>query len=165
MPVLFDKISFGYLFGVMFFFLVVLAGLSSGIGYLEAVASTFADLWGWSRRTSTWFTLGLMFLMGIPSILAYGPWRDVLLYGRNCFEMADYLSGNILMPVGALLISPSTRPTSGSSTGSWTKPTSAQTAACGSRGAGNPSWSSSFRRPWAPSWSREYDLLAKRQGL
>jgi len=39
----------------MFFFLLVLAGLTSGIGYLEAVASTLADLFRMSRKTSTGF--------------------------------------------------------------------------------------------------------------
>jgi len=105
MPVLFAKIPLGRFFGIMFFFLVVLAGLTSGIGYLEAVASTFADLFRLSRKSSTWMTLGLMLFLGFPSILSQGPWSDVTFFGKNCFALADYVSGNILMPAGALLIS------------------------------------------------------------
>jgi len=105
MPVLFAKIPMGRFFGIMFFFLVVLAGLTSGIGYLEAVASTLADLFRMSRKTSTWFTLALIFILGVPSILSQGPWKDVMIFGRNCFDLADYISGNILMPLGALMIS------------------------------------------------------------
>ena len=105
MPVLFARIPFGWLFGTMFFFLVVLAGLSSGIGYLEAVAATFAEIFGLTRKVSTWATLALMFVLGIPSVLSFGPWQDVLIFGKDSFAFADYLSGNILMPIGALGIS------------------------------------------------------------
>ncbi|MDD2389501.1 MAG: hypothetical protein PHP23_07205 [Desulfobacterales bacterium] len=28
-----------------------------------------------------------------------------MIFGRSCFDLADYISGNILMPLGALMIS------------------------------------------------------------
>ncbi len=35
--------------------------------------------------------------------MAYGSWSDILIGGRNFFDFADYLSGNIMMPLGALI--------------------------------------------------------------
>lgn len=104
MPVIFGQLPGGSIFASMFFFLVVLAGLTSGMGYLEAPAATFSELFGISRKKSVWGILAIMYILGIPSILSQGPWSHILIFGKNFFDLADYISGNVMMPVDALLI-------------------------------------------------------------
>lgn len=105
MPNLFAQMTGGRIFGIMFFFLVVIAGLTSGMGYLEAVAVCISEIFNIDRKKSTLVALGTILLMSILPILSYGPLKDVLIGGRNFFDLADFLSGNVLMPVGALIIS------------------------------------------------------------
>ncbi|NLL37021.1 MAG: sodium-dependent transporter [Fretibacterium sp.] len=108
LPIIFGQMPGGRLWGTMFFFLAALAGFTSGIGYLEAPAASFAELFGISRKKSTWGCLIIMFLLGIPAIYSLGgesmlptiPIKDKAL---SLFDFADYLSGNIMMPVTALL--------------------------------------------------------------
>ena len=104
MPVIFGSLPGGTIWAAMFFFLVVLAGLTSGMGYLEAPAATFAEVCGISRAKAVWTILAIMFVLGIPSILSQGPWADVKFFGKNFFDLADYISGNVMMPIDALLV-------------------------------------------------------------
>ena len=107
LPIIFGQMPGGHFWGSMFFFLAALAGFTSGIGYLEAPAASFSEYFGISRKKSTWGCLAIMFLLGIPSILSLSPesvWSTYKIKGMGIFDFADYLSGNIMMPVDALLV-------------------------------------------------------------
>ena len=56
------------------------------------------------RRTAAiTIVLAAIFIFGnIPSILSYGPWKDVSVFGKNIFDAFDYISGNILFMLTAL---------------------------------------------------------------
>lgn len=102
---LFNKLPLGSLFGGMFFLLVFFAALSSAIGYLEPIVMTGTELFKLSRKNAVWISLIAIFIVGYPTILAQGSWSNILIGGRNFFDFADYVSGNIAMPLGALLLS------------------------------------------------------------
>ncbi|MCF6462641.1 sodium-dependent transporter [Clostridium sp. Cult1] len=101
---LFNQMPAGALFGGMFFLLVFFAALSSALGYLEPIVMTCTELFKIDRKKSVWLSLIIIFIVGFPTILAHGPWSDILVGGRNLFDFADYLSGNIMMPLGALVL-------------------------------------------------------------
>ena len=100
---LFNQMPAGGLFGGMFFLLILFAALSSALGYLEPVVMTCTELFNMDRKKAVWLSLIVIFIVGFPTILAQGPWSHILIGGRNFFDFADYLSGNIMMPLGALL--------------------------------------------------------------
>lgn len=102
---LFDKLPLGIVFGSMFFILIFFAALSSALGYLEPVVMTISELGKIDRKKSVWIALIAIFIVGFPTILAQGSWSDVLIGGRNFFDFADYISGNVMMPLGALVLS------------------------------------------------------------
>ena len=101
---LFSHLPLGSLFGGMFFLLVFFAALSSALGYLEPVVMTCTELFKIDRKKAVWLSLIVIFIVGFPTIMAQGPWADILIGGRNFFDFADYLSGNIMMPLGALVV-------------------------------------------------------------
>ena len=102
---LFNQLPLGNLFGAMFFLLVFFAALSSALGYLEPIVTTATELFKMNRKKAVWLCLALIFIVGFPTIMAQGPWSDILINGMNFFDFADYLSGNIMMPLGALVLS------------------------------------------------------------
>lgn len=101
---LFDKLPLGALFGTLFFILLFFAATSSALGYLEPIVMTISELGKIDRKKSVWIALAAIFIVGFPTIMAQGPWADILIGGRNFFDFADYLSGNIMMPLGALVL-------------------------------------------------------------
>jgi len=104
-PHLFDLIPFGTFFGLVFFFLVIIAGLTTGVGLVEAVVVNVAEVFNLKRQKSIIITMIVLFLLAIPSILSQGPWAHIKLLGMGIFEFIDYVSGNILLTLGGLLIS------------------------------------------------------------
>ena len=105
MAALFARLPGGDALGGAFFFLVFIAGLTSGLALLEALTSTTMESFGWGRRRALWTTLGTVFLAGIPIALGFGPWAGVELFGRGLFGLADYVSGNLFLTLGGLALS------------------------------------------------------------
>ncbi len=101
---LFSQMPGGAFFGAMFFLLIFFAALSSALGYLEPLVLTATEELKMDRKKGVWISLLLIFIVGFPTILAQGPWSHILIGGRNLFDFADFLSGNILMTIDALLI-------------------------------------------------------------
>ena len=101
---LFTKIQAGNLFGGLFFFLVLIAAISSGIGLLEAIVSHLIDSMNISRKKATMGCLAVLFLMSVPVIMSLGPWADVKIFGKDYFSLIDFISGNILLTLGGLAI-------------------------------------------------------------
>ena len=106
MPVLFTKIPLGNIFGGMFFLLISIAGFTSALGYLEGVVTVVEEEFNMGRKKAVWLPLGLMFLLSIPCSMSLAPGglSEISIMGMNLFDFADYLSGNILMPINSLLI-------------------------------------------------------------
>lgn len=101
---LFSNLPAGIFFGVIFYLLIFFAAITSAIGYLEPIVMTCTELFNFKRITAVLLSLTLIFLAGLPMIKAHGSWSEILIGGKNFFEFADYLSGNILMPLGALIL-------------------------------------------------------------
>ena len=101
---LFAEIPGGNLLGAAFYFLILLAGLTSGIGLLEAVVATVMDLRGVPRKTAVILTLVIVALMCIIPLLSKGSWADARLFGKDGFQLVDFISGNFLLPLGALML-------------------------------------------------------------
>ena len=43
-------------------------------------------------------------VLGIGTVLSFNLWADLTLFGRTFFDSVDYLSQNIMLPLGGLLI-------------------------------------------------------------
>lgn len=105
LPIVFTKMTGGYVFSILFFLLLSIAALTSAISLLEVVIAYFVDEKGWKRHNAV-LTFGFVaFLVGIPSALSFNLISDNTIFGLNFFGLADYLASNILLPVGGLFIS------------------------------------------------------------
>ncbi|WP_215491845.1 sodium-dependent transporter [Fenollaria sporofastidiosus] len=100
----FMHLPFGRFFGVLFFLLMFFAALSSALGYLEPVSSSFSELLKISRKKGVVYALASIFIVGLLTIFGQNILKDVTILGRNMFDFADFLSGNILMPLGAIAL-------------------------------------------------------------
>jgi len=104
LPAVFARMPGGMLFAVLFFGLLSIAALTSAISLLEVITSYFVDEKDMERHRVVILAGAFTFLVGVPSSLSFGAMNDVHLFGLNFFDMMDYLSANILLPLGGLLI-------------------------------------------------------------
>ena len=104
LPSVFEQMALGNIFLLIFLILFLFATLTSAFSLLEIVVASISKGKGGRNRLS-WMIGTLVFIVGIPSALSYGVLSDVTILGKSIFDSADFLVSNILMPIGALLIS------------------------------------------------------------
>ena len=105
LPVAFGQMSGGWFWGTLFFFLVVLAALSSAISLIEPAVSWVEQNWRISRVKATGLLGALVWLLGIGTVLSFNVWADVhFLPGKTFFDSLDFITANIMLPLGGMLI-------------------------------------------------------------
>ncbi len=104
LPAVFSSIPHGGIFSTLFFFLLSIAALTSTISILEMLVSSIMDETRLSRHHIVIGASALVFVLGIPSALSFGGWSHIGLWNLNIFDVMDYLSANILLPLGGMLV-------------------------------------------------------------
>jgi neurotransmitter:Na+ symporter, NSS family len=104
LPLVFNQIPGGNVLTILFFLLLTIAALTSAISLLEVMVSYATDELNWTRKRATIIMAAIAFVVGVPSALSSGLWKDVEIFGLTFFRLADYLTANILLPLGGILI-------------------------------------------------------------
>jgi neurotransmitter:Na+ symporter, NSS family len=104
LPVGFAQMPGGYVFSVLFFLMLAVAGITSMVGLVEAVNSWLEDRFEMPRHHSALLVVGSIAVLSILSILSYNVMDHWTFNGKNFNDSMDYFSNQILLPVGGLLI-------------------------------------------------------------
>jgi NSS family neurotransmitter:Na+ symporter len=104
LPLLFQRMEGGPIFGVAFFICLYLAALAASIGLLENVVSNLIDKFKYTRAQAGWGAGGVAFVLGIFPALASSVFRDFTFQGRNLLGLLDDVIINWLLPLAALAI-------------------------------------------------------------
>ena len=105
LPSIFLDMKFGQVWSVLFFVLLFLASLTSTISMSEISIAYFTEERHMSRRNATLLNTAIAMLFGTLSALSFGPLRHMTVCGRGVFDLLDYLSSTILLPLGGMIIS------------------------------------------------------------
>ena len=105
LPAVFNQMPFGMLFFIAFLILFLFAALTSAFSMIEIIVSTLTKNNPSKRKKFTWLIGMAIFIVGIPSSLSYGIMADVKFFDKTVFDLVDFAASNVLMPLGALLIS------------------------------------------------------------
>ena len=111
LPLAFAQMPLGTLAAFGFFVLLFVAALASAISMLELVVAMLMRRFGLPRVSATAAAAGACFLLGIPTVLSFNVWAHWHPLGRltgletaTVFDLLDYLTSNILLPVGGLAL-------------------------------------------------------------
>jgi len=103
LPMVFQQIPGGYIFGILFFILLGIAAVSSAISLLEAPVSYLVEEKSFSRKKATLLVSIVAFLIGIPCALSFSSLSEIKwFFNRNFFDFMDYISSNIFLTLGGL---------------------------------------------------------------
>ncbi|MEC0272016.1 MULTISPECIES: sodium-dependent transporter [Peribacillus] len=105
LPAVFNEMALGGIFMFIFFILLLFATLTTAFSILEIVVAAMIKGDSAKRKKASWIAGITVFLIGIPSALSFGVLSDVKIFNLSIFDLADYLTSNIALPVGALFIS------------------------------------------------------------
>lgn len=104
-PSIFSSMPYGQLLVILFFILFFFAALSTAFSLLEIIVAAFIKGDSVKRQKSSWMFAFLVLLMGVPSALSFGVIENWSFFGMSFFDAVDYTVSNILIPIGAFLIS------------------------------------------------------------
>jgi NSS family neurotransmitter:Na+ symporter len=104
-PLIFSQMPLGGLFTMLFFVLTAIATIGAMVSILEVPVAWIIETGRLGRRGAAILTGGLMFALGVPATLSQNPLlAEVKLFGKTFFDLFDFLSSNVLLPVGGLAI-------------------------------------------------------------
>jgi NSS family neurotransmitter:Na+ symporter len=90
--------------GIIFFFLLSAAAVTSMISLLEVPVAYAANRLHYARPAATWTIAGAIFILGIPSALSYGILSSLQVAGLPLLDGIDQAVSNFLLPAGGLVI-------------------------------------------------------------
>ena len=97
----------GSALGFMFFISLLFAGITSAVSMIEPAVRYFEDEKGISRIKSSALLGVLVFGLGVLCVLSfYEPTKESFaIFGKSIFDILDYATSNVLMPLGVLFFS------------------------------------------------------------
>ncbi|MEX0951995.1 MAG: sodium-dependent transporter [Gammaproteobacteria bacterium] len=103
LPIAFGQMPYGGLFATLFFVLLMFAAWTSSISLLEPAVAWLAENRGIKRINASILTGIVAWVMGIGSLLSFNHWSGNTLFGKTFFDLVEYLTTNIMLPLGGLL--------------------------------------------------------------
>ncbi|AGA34797.1 Sodium-dependent transporter family protein [Thioalkalivibrio nitratireducens DSM 14787] len=104
LPLAFAEMPLGLYFGTLFFILLVFAAWTSAISLIEPAVAFLVENLGATRVFATTTVAMLAWLLGIGALLSLNVWAEYTLFDRGILDLLDYLTANILLPLGGFLI-------------------------------------------------------------
>ncbi len=106
-PMVFSKIPLGNILLVAFFFLTAIAATTAMISLVEVLVVYWTEQRGFSRTQAVLMNVGIIAVIGVLATLSAdraAVLGTIHIFGKSFFDLFDYVSSNILLPVGGLLI-------------------------------------------------------------
>jgi NSS family neurotransmitter:Na+ symporter len=115
LPAVFNTIPMGWIWASLFFILLFVAALTSGISLLEVVVSFAIDELKWSRAFSVIVVTAVISVLGSFCAVSVANWKNIewlhkffqMVFETNqpsFFDLMDTLASNWMLPLGGLFI-------------------------------------------------------------
>lgn len=104
LPKIFLEMPGGYYFAILFFLLLVIAALTSLISVLEVVVAYVSEELNIKRHKATVLSSIAIVIPGAVAVMSWGATSSWKLFGLNPFDLLEWISANLLLPLGGLLI-------------------------------------------------------------
>jgi NSS family neurotransmitter:Na+ symporter len=102
LPSIFQQMTGGYIWALLFFLLVFFASLTSTISLSEIPITFLIEEHKLSRPRAIAWTALFTFALAVLAALSFNTLDDVKLWDKNIFDMMDYAASNIFMLIGGL---------------------------------------------------------------
>ncbi|MDF1582685.1 MAG: sodium-dependent transporter [Methyloprofundus sp.] len=93
LPIAFGNMTGGWLFGVLFFVLLVFAAISSAISLIEPAVAWVVENYDADRKKASIYMGLATWFLGLGTV-----------FSESFFEKIDYLTANLMLPLGGLFI-------------------------------------------------------------
>lgn len=102
LPIAFGQMPLGQMIGGLFFIMLAIAALTSAISLSEPTIAWLTEKFGISRLKAVLASGITLWLLSLGTVLSFNAWSEVTLLGKTFFDSLDFLTTNLLMPLGGL---------------------------------------------------------------
>ena len=105
LPVVFNHMPGGRIWGSLFFLFMIAAAVSTVIAVFENIISFGMELSGWSRRKSCLINALVLIVLSLPCALGFNLLSGVqpLGAGSTILDFEDFIISNNILPLGSLV--------------------------------------------------------------
>lgn len=104
LPIAFGQMPGGTLFGTLFFILVFFAAITSAIALIEPAVAWLTENRGLNRSRASLYAATACWTLGLGTLLSFNNWSTVTWFGKNIFELIDFITADLMLPAGGILI-------------------------------------------------------------
>ena len=104
LPLAFGQMPGGVFFGTIFFVLLVFAAWTSSISLIEPAVAWLVEKKGLTRTVASVICGFVTWLVGLGTVFSFNIWESYKLFGKTFFDLLDFLTANIMLPLGGLFI-------------------------------------------------------------
>jgi NSS family neurotransmitter:Na+ symporter len=118
LPLAFDKMPFGTLIGTLFFVLLAFAAITSAISLLEPPVAWLVENKKTDRVGAACLCGFIVWVLGLGTVFSFNLWAEykltlpldlgkvkyIIFENKSFFDIVDFLTANIMLPLGGLLI-------------------------------------------------------------
>lgn len=104
LPAIFGEMPLGAVWSTLFFVLIFVAALTSTISITEVMIAWLVEEKGMTRKQATLVDGIFVAAVSVISALSFGPLKDFTIFGFTVFNLLDFMSSNVTMPIGGMLI-------------------------------------------------------------
>ncbi|MFZ3205460.1 MAG: sodium-dependent transporter [Pseudomonas sp.] len=102
LPIAFGQMPFGQVVGGLFFIMLALAALTSAISLSEPTIAWLGEKFGIGRVKAVLLSGLALWLLSLGTVFSFNAWAEFTLFGKTFFDSLDYLTTNLMMPLGGL---------------------------------------------------------------
>ena len=103
-PAVFTSMPGGVVFMTLFFVLTAVASVGAILSLLEVPVAILSERYGLNRKLAALATIAMIAILGVPAALSQSLTAETKLFGLNPFDLFDFVSSNLLLPLGGILI-------------------------------------------------------------
>lgn len=111
LPIAFAQMFGGVIIAALFFILLLVAAITSSISLFEISVAWGEEEHGMSRTVSAIIFAGLIWFVGLGTVFSFNNWAGFYPFGgielfaeMTVFDMIDYITGNIMLLTGGVMI-------------------------------------------------------------
>ena len=110
LPIAFGQMPGGVIFGTLFFILLVFAAWTSAISLIEPAVAWLIEKFSFSRLLSCLICGAITWVIGLGTVFSFNTWSKIeffngtFLEGKSFFDLLDYATSNVMLPLGGILI-------------------------------------------------------------
>lgn len=104
LPGIFGHMAGGRVWASVFFLLLLLASLTSTISMSEICVAFFSEQFGMRRRAAVLLNAVIATCLGTLCALSFGPLAGAKIFGMTVFNLFDFVTSNVFLPLGGMAI-------------------------------------------------------------